>query len=170
MIDESMNHRRLTIRKNPLAVCLLNIYIGLIGMKRKLYEKINLNIYIVVPIIGVLIYLLLYFLFDFQLSDFQKFNLYSFDCVLAMLIILLIVLGLTGLLPENRYRKMMRRYRHEQILYNTILCGLVSSLFFIFIFFIGKITIVQDALFIITFCETTIATIWILRTLRAIYK
>lgn len=139
-------------------------------MKRKLYEKLNLNIYIIFPIIVVLIYLLLYILFDFQLSDFQNFNFYQFDCVLAMLIILLIVLGLIRLLPENRYRKMMRKYGHDKILYNTMFYGIVSSMSFIFVFFIDKTVIIQEFLFIIAFCETTIATIWILRTLRAIYK
>lgn len=136
---------------------------------RKIYEKFNLYIYFVLPIILLLLH---YFFVNYRqinILDTSSFSASNFEFVLTMLGVLLTIFGLMFTLPDNDYRKLMRKYKHEKIIFNTIFCGIISSLVFILLYFIESSIQIQELLFIIIFSEVTISTWWIFRTLKAIY-
>lgn len=135
---------------------------------RKIYEKINLYIYLFVPLSLILVHHLLKIYFRMNLLNTNSFSDKSFEFVLTMLGVLLTIFGLMFTLPDNEYRKLMKKYNHDKIIFNTIFSGITSSLVFIILNFSEISTYGQEILFIIIFSEVTVSTWWIFRTLKAI--
>ena len=137
---------------------------------RKIYEKFNLYVYFVVPIILLLLHYFFVNCRQINILDTSSFAENNFEFVLTMLGVLLTIFGLMFTLPNNEYRKLMKRYKHGEIIFNTIFCGIVSSLAFMALYFIETPVQIQEFLFIIIFSEVAISTWWIFRTLKAIYQ
>lgn len=133
---------------------------------RWIYEKFNIYIYLIIPIFITSIYFLCFK--DFQLSKIQNYNQYNFEFVLTMLGALLTILGLMFTLPENNYRRLMKKYKHDEIINNTIFSGIISSLVFIVLLIIEVLPSIQEFLFITVICEVLIASWWMYRTLKNI--
>lgn len=128
-------------------------------MKRWIYEKFNLYIYIAIPTLIISIYLL--FFKDAQLSEIDSYNQYKFEFVLTMLSVLLTILGLMFTLPENSYRKLMKKFKHDEIINNTIFSGVITSILFIILLIVELLPTIQEILFITVVCEVLIASWWI---------
>ncbi|EHR38027.1 hypothetical protein HMPREF9708_00111 [Facklamia languida CCUG 37842] len=139
-------------------------------MPRFIYEKLNIYIYIVVPVIVLPTYYLLNKHTIFVLSTISTYHEYKFEFVLTLLSVLLTVFGLMFSLPETKYRQLMRIYKHDEIINRTILIGILSCLIFSFLFLTEMLPKLQEYLFLIIFCETAISTVWIYMTLQAIGK
>ncbi|MEG0601215.1 MAG: hypothetical protein RR494_13680 [Vagococcus sp.] len=135
---------------------------------RKIYEKINLYIYLFVPLNLILVHHLLKKYFRMNLLNTNSFLDKSFEFVLTMLGVLLTIFGLMFTLPDNEYRKLMKKYNHDKIIFNTIFSGITSSLVFIILNFFEISIYGQEILFIIIFSEVAVSTWWIFRTLKAI--
>ena len=100
---------------------------------RKIYEKFNLYVYFIVPIFLLLLH---YFFVNYRqinILETSSFAESNFEFVLTMLGVLLTIFGLMFTLPDNEYRKIMKKYKHEKIIFNTIFCGIVSSLMFMIV-------------------------------------
>ena len=135
---------------------------------RKIYEKINLYVYLFVPLSLIVVHHLLKKYLQMNLLNTNSFSDKSFDFVLTMLGVLLTIFGLMFTLPDNEYRKLMKKYNHDKIIFNTIFSGITSSLIFIILNFSEIATYGQEILFIIIFSEVAVSTWWIFRTLKAI--
>ncbi|MGF3114744.1 hypothetical protein ACQV2R_05120 [Facklamia sp. P12937] len=133
---------------------------------RKVFEKVNVYIYFVIPFLVCLIY---YFLMISNLLNLQaidNYNNHKFDFVVTLLGTLLTIYGFMMMLPENKFRKALRIYKHDEIINNTIFIGILSSLIFILMYLIGYESWLHDLFFLVTISETTIATIKIFKILR----
>lgn len=135
---------------------------------RKFYEKLNLHVYIIVPFVFVLLHYTLVYAAKINIFDNQSFSENSFEFVLTMLGVLLTILGLMFTLPDNKYRELMKRYNHDRIIYNSIFIGILSSMVFVFLYFIDISTFIQELMYVTVFSEVAISTWWIFRTLVVI--
>lgn len=135
---------------------------------RKMYEKFNIYVYLFIPLILVSVHYLLVNYFHVNFLDTSSFSQRSFEFVLTMLGVLLTIFGLLFTLPDNEYRKMMKLYNHDKIIFNTIFSGIISSLIFMALYFFEISTYAQESLVIVIFSEVAISTWWIFRTLRII--
>ena len=139
-------------------------------MLRTLYEKFNIYIYIIVPAFLCSVYIILLLTGNFDLNCISNYTTHKFDFILAILSVLLTVYGFMLSLPENKFRSLMRRYKYDDIINNTIVIGILSALSFILLFLLETLGVVQDLLFITVSCEVVIATVWIYRILKHIGK
>lgn len=133
---------------------------------RTIYEKFNLYIYIIIPILICFVY---YYGYSHGLIDLQLINNYrnyKFDFITTVLGSLLTIYGFMAMLPENNFRKMLRKFNHDKIINNTILIGILASLVFIILFMFDYETFFHDLLFLIATAETFLATIKIFNILR----
>lgn len=135
-------------------------------MFRKLYEKINIYIYWVVPLLVSLVYLYLVSVGIFNLQATDNYNAYKFDFISNLLGTLLTVYGFMAILPENNFRRLLRKIGHDNILNRTVLIGVLSSLAFVTLFLIGFENTLHDILFLVAVTETVIATLKIFAILR----
>lgn len=135
-------------------------------MFRDIYEKINLYIYWIAPALVVSGYLILLYNNLFDLQTIHNYNAHKFDFVVNLLGTLLTVYGFMTMLPENKFRALLRHYGHDDILNNTIFIGTLSALVFSILFMLGVENSFQDILFLVVIVETTLATIKIFNILR----
>ena len=137
---------------------------------RLFYEKFNVYIYLIAPLLLILLHYILVNFAHTNILDTKNFSERVFEFVLTMFGVLLTIFGFIFTLPDNEYRKLMKKYKHDKIIYNTIFCCILSSLLFMTFYFMEIATFMQEILFIIIFSEVTIATWWIFRTLKAINR
>lgn len=137
---------------------------------RKIYEKFNIYIYLAVPSMVCLVYFLLsnYCIFDLEMI--KKYQEHKFEVALSMLGVLLTVYGFMMSLPENNFRSLMRRYKHDEIINNTIFFGIMASLVFVILYLLELLPNIQDYVFIFFMSEVVIATTWIYKVLKYIGK
>lgn len=138
------------------------------NFKRTIYEKFNLYIYIIVPIIVLVTYLILNICFKFSLTDVKTLNEKIIDISLTLAGILLTILGLFLALPNTKFRELMKKYKHDMIINNTLIIGILTLLATTFLSAIEKFPNVTSILFLIGFTETIIASIWIYNILKHI--
>lgn len=137
---------------------------------RKIYEKFNLNIFIIAPLIVITLYFASYYLLDFNLSSIVTYNYYKIEISMAIAGILLMIMGLFTSLPSTNFRKLMKQYGHDKIIYRTLFFGVLSSLFTV-LFAVAEVLVgAQSILFIISITETIIASIWLYSTLMHINR
>lgn len=137
---------------------------------RKMYEKINLYIYIVIPFFMCFIY---YFLLKYQIFNLQTVKNYTerkFDFILSLLGTLLTIYGFMMVLPENKFRLLLRKYKQEEIINKTIFIGIIACLAFVLMYLFGFENFYNDLLFIIASTETLISTHKIYNILKYIGK
>lgn len=143
-------------------------------MLRLMYEKFNVYIYVIIPALLIAGYLFLNNKYGFCLSKINNYNDYKFEFTYSMLALLLTLLGLMQALPSNRrtlrYRKLMKKYKHDEIIYNTLFIGIVASISFIILYMIEKYPGIQDILFITMMIEIIISSCWLFITIRNINK
>lgn len=135
---------------------------------RKLYEYLNIYIYIILPILFTAFYWYLESNKIFSFANISNYIDYSFEFILATLGVLLTLLGLMFSLPNNTYRKLMKKYKHDEIIYNTIFLGIIVSILFVFLFFVDMLPALREYLFVIVLIELCISSFWIFKTLKFI--
>ena len=135
---------------------------------RTIYEKFNLNIYIIVPLIVLLLYFVSDLLFGFNLADIKTYNENKIEISITISGILLTIMGLFTSLPNTKFRELMKKYNHDKIVNRTLLIGVLSSIFTVILSVSEKLIIIESALFIIGITETIIASIWLYKTLMHI--
>ena len=138
------------------------------NLKRTIYEKFNLHIYIFIPLIVLAIYFILNHYFDFDISKIKTLNEKLIDISLTLAGILLTILGLFMALPSTEGRKLLKRYGHNKILTKTLIIGTLALLFTTLLSALEIQTIMTYVLLIIGFVETIIASIWIYKMIEII--
>lgn len=116
------------------------------------------------------IYIMLVKFNIYNLANSANYNNHKFEFVLTMLGSLLTIYGLMFSLPENKYRKLMRKYGHDKIINNTIFIGIISSIIFILLLLFDLFAVLQDLLFLVICSEVCIATFKIYFALKFISK
>lgn len=137
-------------------------------MKRKLYELINIRSYIIFPLLICSIYLFVNRESQYSISKLENYQIYGFEFVLTILGILLTLLGLMFSLPNNQYRHLMKKYKHDEIIFNTIFIGIAASIGFIILFFFDAFYKFQELLFIVIILELAISSYRVYKTLKFI--
>lgn len=139
-------------------------------MFRYLYEKFNIYIYLLIPVFVMIFYVILRNNDLLNLQAISNYNNHKFDFVLTLLGTLLTVYGFMAMLPENKFRELLRKYKHDEILNNTVFIGVLSSMIFIVMFMLGFENIINDFMFLIALSETIIASFKIFRLLKVSSK
>lgn len=137
---------------------------------RKIYEKFNIYIYFIIPFVLCIGYALLTSNQTFDLNKINNYQEHKFEFVLTMLGALLTIYGFMISLPENKFRTLMRRYKHDEIINNTIFSGIIGSLIFIILYLLELLPNIQNYLFITLTTEVSIASVKIYMILRAMGK
>lgn len=138
--------------------------------KRLIYEKFNIYIYVIIPIFICLLYVYAFYNGILNLSHFEKYNANKFNFILTILSVLLTIYGFMISLPENNVRKLLRRYKHDEIISRTILIGILSSFLFTALYMFDISCFFQDIIFLVTATEVVIATIKIYGILTVFSK
>lgn len=100
-----------------------------VAMLRYVYEKFNIYIYAVIPTLFVAGYLVLNNKYGLHLQVMNNHKLllgcFTFILLLSSLFLM------KSLHDDGKYRRLMRKYKHDEIIWRTSLIGLVASLLFI---------------------------------------
>lgn len=142
--------------------------IKLKNLKRTIYEKFNLYIYLIIPLLVLLAYLVCNVLFDFKLTEIKTLNKHIIDISLTLSGILLTILGLFLALPNTEFRQLMKKYNHDKIINNTLTIGILTMLATTLLSTIEKLPNIASLLFLIGFTETILASVWMHQTLKHI--
>ena len=138
------------------------------NQRRKAYEKFCLNIYLIVPFLVVLLYFLICYLTEYNLSNSQNFNENKIEISITIAGILLTIMGLFTSLPNTKFRQLMKKYNHDKIINKTLFYGVMTSIITVILAVIEKMILAQSIFFIIAMTETVIASIWLYKTLMYI--
>lgn len=139
-------------------------------MSRKLKEHLNIYIYIYFPgFISILFYIIDKYTVQTKMLG-KNLEGVSIEISLAILGILLTILGLFAALPENKYDRAMKKYNYYNIIFNTLFIGIVAAVIHLVATLINIAISMQIYLFIVYISETFIATVWIYKILKLIYR
>ena len=137
-------------------------------MLRYVYEKFNIYIYAVIPTVFVAGYLVLNNGYGLYLPMTNNYKMMIGCC---LLILLFSLAALMKSLPDSgKYRLLMKKYKHDQIIWRTLRLGLVASLLFILAVVTNSHLILQDSLIIIAMMETIISFCWVFVTVKNLKK
>lgn len=127
-------------------------------MLRKTFEKFCVNIYLILPAIVVGLY------FYLNRKDYIHIDpKYNFELSIALFGVMFTVLGLYGSLPDSRFKDLLKKYKHNKIVYHSLFIGIVCSMFIV-IFVITDFSVkIQNLLLLIAITETLISSYWIYR-------
>lgn len=139
-------------------------------MIRKVYEHLNLYIYLYIPVSLAVLYSVIVHITGnvFLLNDTFIDN--SIEISLTILGILLTLLGLFAALPKTKYDEGMEKYGYYKIIFNTLFIGVLATIIHLITNLLSLSETLEVYLFIIYMSETVVATVWIYRILRLIYS
>lgn len=120
---------------------------------RWIYEKFNIHIYIVIP----LLFILLISRFANCIST-EGLQEHSIEVSLTFFGVFLTLMGILVAFPSSEKLALLQRYKHTQIVFLTLACGIISSLLLL-ISGLLKYHEYSLYLFIIMITETVIATV-----------
>lgn len=120
---------------------------------RWIYEKFNIHIYIIVP--SLLILLISHFTNCIPTEGLQE---HSIEVSLTFFGVFLTLMGILVAFPSSKKLALLQRYKHTQIVFLTLSCGIISSLLLL-ISGLLKYHEYSLYLFIIIITETVIATV-----------
>lgn len=90
---------------------------------RWIYEKFNIHIYIIIP--SLLILLISHFTNCIPTEGLQE---HSIEISLTFLGVFLTLMGILVAFPSSEALALLQRYKHIQIVFLTLVCGIISSL------------------------------------------
>lgn len=125
---------------------------------RILYEKINIYVYCIIPLIVISLYLIISRLLDFDLNKIQTFNGEIINISLTLTGVLLTLMAIFASFSNSEFIKYLKEYKHEIIFYRTIFCGIVFLLITIIISVMEILTVLKPIFFLAGFTETIIVT------------
>lgn len=137
-------------------------------MLRYVYEKFNIYIYAVIPTVFVAGYLILNNRYGLHFPIANNHKLLFGFFLLALLFGLVVLMR--SLPDDGRYRWLMRKYKHDQIIWRTLWVGLVASLLFVVTVVMNSYPILQDSLIIIAMMEAIISFCWMFVTVKNLKK
>lgn len=120
---------------------------------RWIYEKFNIHIYIIIP--SLLILLISHFANCIPTEGLQE---HSIEVSLTFFGVFLTLMGILVAFPSSKKLALLQRYKHTQIVFLTLTCGIISSLLLL-ISGLLKYHEYSLYLFIIIITETVIATV-----------
>lgn len=120
---------------------------------RWIYEKFNIHIYIVIPLLFIL--LISRFANCIPTEGLQE---HSIEVSLTFFGVFLTLMGILVAFPSSEKLALLQRYKHTQIVFLTLACGIISSLLLL-ISGLLKYHEYSLYLFIIIITETVIATV-----------
>lgn len=120
---------------------------------RWIYEKFNIHIYIIIP--SLLILLISRFANCIPTEGLQE---HSIEVSLTFFGVFLTLMGILVAFPSSKKLALLQRYKHTQIVFLTLSCGIISSLLLL-ISGLLKYHEYSLYLFIIIITETVIATV-----------
>lgn len=120
---------------------------------RWIYEKFNIHIYIVIPLLFIL--LISRFANCIPTEGLQE---HSIEVSLTFFGVFLTLMGILVAFPSSEKLALLQRYKHTQIVFLTLSCGIISSLLLL-ISGLLKYHEYSLYLFIIIITETVIATV-----------
>lgn len=120
---------------------------------RWIYEKFNIHIYIIIP--SLLILLISRFANCIPTEGLQE---HSIEVSLTFFGVFLTLMGILVAFPSSNALALLQRYKHTQIVFLTLSCGIISSLLLL-ISGLLKYHEYSLYLFIIIITETVIATV-----------
>ena len=120
---------------------------------RWIYEKFNIHIYIIIP--SLLILLISHFANCIPTEGLQE---HSIEVSLTFFGVFLTLMGILVAFPSSKKLALLQRYKHTQIVFLTLSCGIISSLLLL-ISGLLKYHEYSLYLFIIIITETVIATV-----------
>ena len=120
---------------------------------RWIYEKFNIHIYIIIP--SLLILLISRFANCIPTEVLQE---HSIEVSLTFFGVFLTLMGILVAFPSSEKLALLQRYKHTQIVFLTLACGIISSLLLL-ISGLLKYHEYSLYLFIIIITETVIATV-----------
>lgn len=120
---------------------------------RWIYEKFNIHIYIIIP--SLLILLISHFANCIPTEGLQE---HSIEVSLTFFGVFLTLMGILVAFPSSKKLALLQRYKHTQIVFLTLACGIISSLLLL-ISGLLKYHEYSLYLFIIIITETVIATV-----------
>lgn len=120
---------------------------------RWIYEKFNIHIYIIIP--SLLILLISRFANCIPTEGLQE---HSIEVSLTFFGVFLTLMGILVAFPSSKKLALLQRYKHTQIVFLTLTCGIISSLLLL-ISGLLKYHEYSLYLFIIIITETVIATV-----------
>ena len=120
---------------------------------RCIYEKFNIHIYIIIP--SLLILLISHFANCIPTEGLQE---HSIEVSLTFFGVFLSLMGILVEFPSSEALALLQRYKHIQIVFLTLACGIISSLLLL-ISGLLKYHEYSLYLFIIIITETVIATV-----------
>lgn len=120
---------------------------------RWIYEKFNIHIYIIIP--SLLILLISRFANCIPTEGLQE---HSIEVSLTFFGVFLTLMGILVAFPSSKKLALLQRYKHIQIVFLTLACGIISSLLLL-ISGLLKYHEYSLYLFIIIMTETVIATV-----------
>lgn len=135
---------------------------------RTLYEKVNIYIYIVLPIGILILYKFINCISGFNLMVINTYKENVLDISMALVALLLTIMGLFTSLPNTEMRELMKKYSHDKIINRTLFLGVLTSLLTLILSIIEKCLFLQSILFIVSIVETLVASIWLYKTLMYI--
>ncbi|PTQ84740.1 hypothetical protein C8U37_107108 [Trichococcus patagoniensis] len=139
-------------------------------MSRKLKEHLNIYVYIYFPLLVSILFYLISLHTNENLIFSNNLKIYSVEISLSILGILLTILGLFAALPENKYEGAMKKYNYYNIIFNTLFFGILAAVVHLVATLIGICVSLQVYLFLIYISETIIATVWIYKILKLVYR
>ncbi|OFN02599.1 hypothetical protein HMPREF2626_01410 [Aerococcus sp. HMSC062A02] len=137
-----------------------------IRISRIVFEKTVLHSYFLLPLVSSLVY---YLFFNFPLEEIGPFLSNILNVQLSFLGILLTLFGLITALPDTNFTKLLQKYGHNKLVSRTLLLGVISSLVSILCSLFEFLNAIQTYLFIVTFSETLILSIWLYKVTKYIY-
>lgn len=120
---------------------------------RWIYEKFNIHIYIIIP--SLLILLISRFANCIPTEGLQE---HSIEVSLTFFGVFLTLMGILVAFPSSKKLALLQKYKHIQIVFLTLACGIISSLLLL-ISGLLKYHEYSLYLFIIIITETVIATV-----------